>query len=845
MKKLILTLGIALGFIGLHASPVSLEEACALGRGFVGHNFAPTRQSMDLQLVYTTPSFYVFNVSDKGFVILSADDSYNPIIGYSEEGAFNPEDMAPALQDYLAGIDEYRTNRGSAVASKTVADNWEMLRNHGTMVSRFGGREASFLLTTQWNQNYPYNYFCPVDPDGPGGHVYAGCVATAAAQLMKYWDHPQQGTGSHTYTPEDNPQYGPLTANFGATTYDWANMPDAITADSPVEQIEAVGTLIFHCGVAVDMNYRTSGSGAATTKLCTVMPQYFSYTNQMVNIKREDYSREEYLQKLYDAIDMNWPMVHRGGGHAYVLDGYDDFGLVHFNWGWSGNSDGFFDIDGHNYTDGQSVIYNYVPSDVYSATANQPTSLTVTPAADNELSATVSWVNPTVTLTNQSLPSIDMMVVTRNSEVVFVDENVTPGQAMTFVDNSVPCFNAYTYKVYAVVGGQNGKSAVMESVNIGPACQWKFIVSSNDVFGWNGGYIGVYNLAGQRAYKVTVTNASPNIVEVQMPVGPVQLVWVAPEDDQSNYNITINVKNSDNVSVFSYSGGITGMEAGTFYEENNGCGNELPSTSPTDLYVSNNIDNITLNWTGVREDGYGYNVFRDGKLLALSYTTEYVDEAPSIGGHCYQVCYLGLGGMSEFTNEACGNAGEGCDSGSDLWYELQANLKPLITWEAPEVSEGLSGYYVYRKIDGGEYIRVKILGANKKEYKESSSLTPETWYSYKVVPYYQEIDCYAAPIKAKYGNQYCVRCYYTTDDVNENTYRRVSVYPNPTNGMLKIEADMIGSVSVYNLVGQKVFEKNVSADELVIDMNSFGKGVFMVRIDSASGLTTKKITVIE
>ena len=103
-----------------------------------------------------------------------------------------------------------------------------MLEKTGRMVSRHGGREDEFLVQTTWNQNYPYNYFCPEGDGGPGGHCYAGCVATAAAQLMKYWNHPLQGQGSHTYYPEDHPEYGPLTANFGETTYDWDNMPNSI-----------------------------------------------------------------------------------------------------------------------------------------------------------------------------------------------------------------------------------------------------------------------------------------------------------------------------------------------------------------------------------------------------------------------------------------------------------------------------------------------------------------------------------------------------------------------------------------------------------------------------------------
>ena len=112
---------------------------------------------------------------------------------------------------------------------------------------------------------------------------------------MKYWNHPAHGQGSHTYYPEDHPEYGPITVNFGNTTYDWDNMPNAISSSSPIEQLEAVGTLLFHAGVSVDMNYRPTSSGATTGMLCNSLPAYFFYTNHMEHYYREYYSREEYM----------------------------------------------------------------------------------------------------------------------------------------------------------------------------------------------------------------------------------------------------------------------------------------------------------------------------------------------------------------------------------------------------------------------------------------------------------------------------------------------------------------------------------------------------------------------
>ena len=846
MKKIVLVLLIIVSCFCGKAAPVGLEEAQMLAQKFVNSNFELSRQSEDLNLVYSMPSFYVFNVGDKGFVIISADDSYRPLIGYSFENVFEPDNMAPALQDYLNNINDERMQRGSVNADVETVRDWAMLRENGRMVARFKGKDASYLVQTKWNQNYPYNYFCPLDSNGPGGRAYAGCVATAAAQVMKYWNHPLQGTGSHSYIPEDNPQYGQQTANFGQTVYDWDNMPVSINTGSSSVQRDAVATLIYHCGVAVDMNYRPTGSGASTGYLCTVMPMYFSYTNQMDNIYREDYSKQDYLNFIFKAIDKEWPMAHRGGGHAYVLDGYDENGLVHFNWGWSGSNDAFYDIDGHNYTDGQSVIYNYVPASVYNATPNIPTNVVATANENNELAVTVSWKNPTKTIVNQNLTSLDRVVVMRNNTIVYTNDNVAPGEEMSFVDNTIPCFEAYTYRIYAVVDEHIGESAYTEKVSVGPTCQWKLVLSSSGMNGWYGAYIELYNMSGTEFKRVTLTNSTPLVVNVDMPLGPVSMVWVK-NGTTASPTITINVKDESNSSVFNYSGNMANMTEGEFYSGNNTCGNEPPVEAPANLLTNSDGNNIILTWDGVSEkDGYGYNIYRDGALIRLCYTNEYVDENLSIGGHCYEVCYIGYGGPSAFSNESCCNAGEGCDTGSNLWLVVLDSYKPKITWEKPVNYTGLSGYYVYRKEGvNGDYQCVKILGANKTEYRDNSTLTDNEYYYYKVIPYYQSIDCYAAPIKAKYGNEYFVKYLYSLDAVDENLAQSVSIYPNPTNGKLKIEADGIENIMIFNLVGQKVFEDNVNSDEYVIDMSIFGSGIYMVRVQSINGSTTKKISVIE
>ena len=408
MKKHLLSLlALALGIGMVHANPVDLNQAKYVGQQFVQTNFEQSRENSELTLVYTGTSyrgeacFYVFNVGDKGYVMVSADDYFRPILGYSKDGLFPVDNMPDGLRYRLNAIIDGRTGR-SGNATPQVAAEWELVTNTGRLISRNGGKASTFLMQTKWDQNSPYNLYCPQASNGPGGRCYAGCVATAMSQIMNYWNHPLQGTGSVTYNSggsQGYPYYPGLTANFGETTYDWENMPVSLGNSSPQVQKEAVATLMYHCGVAVHMNYAPDGSGANSESVPPAISSYFSYTNQAVRRDRNSYSYTDWYNMLKEHIDMGWPVYYSGcdagspvGCHAFVCDGYDDAGLMHWNFGWSGSGDNFIDFDEIEYSASyDGAIFNFVPVEVYNGTSQAPTNFTVTPAANNELKATLTW----------------------------------------------------------------------------------------------------------------------------------------------------------------------------------------------------------------------------------------------------------------------------------------------------------------------------------------------------------------------------------------------------------------------------------------------------------------------
>ncbi len=854
MKKHILTLlALVVACLSMHANPVGQETARRLGQSFAASNFEFSRQSSDLNLVYTAFSdrgeacYYVFNIGDTGFVIIAGDDHYRPVIGYSEEGIFDPDDMAPALVDYLDGVRQGVMEAAAAPAAQpAVAADWAMLEKTGRMVSRHGGREDEYLVETKWNQNYPYNYFCPEGAGGPGGHCYAGCVATAAAQLMRYWSHPIQGQGSHTYYPEDHPEYGPLTANFGETTYDWANMPNSISSSSPIEQIEAVALLIYHAGVSVDMNYRPSSSGAVTGLLCQTMPAYFFYTDQMANLYREEYTHEEYMQLIIKAIDMNWPMVHRGGGHAYVLDGYNDNDMVHFNWGWSGSSDGWFNIDEHGYAEGESVIYNYVPAEIYAATPNMPTDLNVVPSTDGTLSAALTWKNPMITLTNQNLAAIDQIVVERNGQVVYTEDNPTPGAEMSIVDETVPYYDVFDYAVYAVVNGQRGASAVAEKVLVSPTCNWNIIMQSSAFQGWNGGYVILYSGTGKEICRLTTTNSSPQSVEFAVPVGQVSFGWSRPRNNVNN--VTIIIKDSENNTMYTYQGNTSGLTEGIILEANNGCGNELNVQAPYNLRAATEAGDATLTWEmSGDEPEYGYLVYRDEQRIAMVVGGEsrmYVDEDLT-AGHCYTVTALGLGGETEHSNETCASAGD-CMGASDFDYEyVGENYKIKLSWTRPEVSAGLSGYYLYRKFgEEGTYEKIKQLGASATVYTDNTANVQGDYY-YRLYAYYGGIDCTSAPASLKDDpTKFYLKVYYSPTEVDENQASALKLYPNPAQQSLSLEAEGMTHMEVYDVLGQLVYQQETESNNLTLNVSDWTEGLYFVKVQTQSGWFIRRVSIV-
>ena len=344
--------------------------------------------------------FYIFNnTAGKGFVIISANDCVKPILGYSYDNNISIDNMPPNLKSWL---DNYAQQIRFAISTRAEASievqtEWQCLREDKPMPLR-SEMAVEPLVATIWDQGEYYNLLCPADSNGPGNHAWAGCGATAIAQIMRYWNAPITGTGSHSYTPSSHPEYGTQSANFGATTYNWSNMPLQLTASSTSTQKNAVATLIYHCGVALNMDYGPDGSGSNTSDTEYALQNYFNYPTADY-VSRYD-NESQWITLLKTQLNSSHPMFYRGSngiynGHAFVCDGYDNNDMFHFNWGWSGSYNGFFSINSltpgnHYFNSLQGAIINIVPN---STGPTYTINASVNPSNSGTITGTGSFIN--------------------------------------------------------------------------------------------------------------------------------------------------------------------------------------------------------------------------------------------------------------------------------------------------------------------------------------------------------------------------------------------------------------------------------------------------------------------
>ena len=323
-----------------------------------------------------------------------------------------------------------------------VENEWKSMENNELPVKK-DAKSVAPLTQTLWDQSYPYNYYAPeCDNYWNGYHCYAGCVACAMSQIMKYWDHPMHGHGSHTYVHNT---YGVQSANFGATDYNWSIMPVSLGYQIDDAAL-AVALLMYHCGVSVDMNFGPNGSGAFSKDVETAMRQYFGYCAASYR-ERSQYTENEWITLLESELNKSQPVYFSGnsdsgGGHAIVCDGYDSNDYFSFNLGWSGSGNGYYSInDVAGYHNNEAIVMNIKPLEI-----NADENGIIYVAADGTGDGS-SWDNATPYLEYASA------CATNVSTMIWVKTGVYYGD----VENENGAFQIYkNNRVYGGFAGNEG-----------------------------------------------------------------------------------------------------------------------------------------------------------------------------------------------------------------------------------------------------------------------------------------------------------------------------------------------------------------------------------------------------
>ncbi len=359
MKKILLSaLFVFLILNVTFAEPVTLKKASEIAQKFFQYKTVGKKSVKIKSIVFSETNgiktYYTVNFTEGGFIIISADDRVQPVLAYSTVN-FAPTDIKnEEVKQWLNNYDEqiyFAVKNNSFFPG--IKDKWQAIETESFSKS---SKDVAPLLTTTWDQGDAYNDYCP-------GDTPVGCVATATAQIMNYWEFPETGVSEHHYT---DPDYGFLSADFSSGNYDWANMPDSPGND-------AIAKLMYHCGISVDMNYDPAGSGAQIYDAAIALANYFKYNQTTINfLQKSDFSDADWINILKEELDASRPILYAGfseasGGHAFVFDGYDSSEKFHVNWGWSGYYNGYFSIGSlspatANFNDGNQIVTGIQPS---------------------------------------------------------------------------------------------------------------------------------------------------------------------------------------------------------------------------------------------------------------------------------------------------------------------------------------------------------------------------------------------------------------------------------------------------------------------------------------------------
>ena len=303
-----------------NADPITKAQALSIATKYINNpklsNDTPKTRSSQAN---EQPAYYIFtNPNDKKFVIISGESKLNELVGYGDKMTENPNDQPPYfklfLKEYERVVKEVRAKATTTTPQRPIK------------------RKVEPLLTCKWSQYDPFNKYTPLSN---GQHTPTGCVATATAQVMFYNKWPKNRPQDYIASTGDDAKK--------SATYWWDEMKNTTNDMRTEHSRQAVGVLMSDIGKAVNMRYYYRGSDSNLQYACNALRDKFDYTVRYLD--KNFLPANDFLNEVMQEISDGYPVLVVGGPHAFVYDGYDEQGLIHTNWGWGGENDGYFDIN--------------------------------------------------------------------------------------------------------------------------------------------------------------------------------------------------------------------------------------------------------------------------------------------------------------------------------------------------------------------------------------------------------------------------------------------------------------------------------------------------------------------
>ena len=774
--------------------------------------------------------YFVFNKGeDGGFVIISGNDRAKTILGYADAGSFDVNNLPDGMKYWLDGfVDELKS-----LENTTESDSLSSSRESSTPLQKVNNSTnavAPLLGNIKWNQGAPYNNLCPLIPPQNTMRSATGCVATAMAQVMMYYQWPMRGSGSNNYISSTNQI--PLTVDFSATQYDWANMTTTYGSASTSIQKTAVATLMYHCGVSVNMNYSQS-SGAYATDMGKALINNFGYDQNIQIYNRNFYNRIEWDGMIKAELNAARPVLYGGtsatAGHRFVCDGYDANGLFHINWGWSGISNGYFVLSALNpsdqgigggsggYNKDQSIVIgvqkpnaNSVPAYIISSNRTMTSSVASTVRT---APVTISFpeiynkgINTFTGNTGLALYNGVSQVQIIKTNAVSTKEPKFGWTTWTMTDVSIPTRVANgNYKLYAIYKASTETDWQIIRGKVGTANYLDVVVSTN-------GVAYTTPTSASPALSLSSINVTGNLYQGKR--GRFALT-IANSGDEFNSKIGLKLTlatNSATSVTFTKDANIINGETKTYYF------NDTVSLAPgsynlTALYDPTNSGSTTLSTLGNAQTLNVFTVPTDTALLTLD-------------------------SIISFPNSnAVGKSNA----------VLTANIK------------NNSGYYDKKLIayvypySGGSYLtyigyQTAVIDANEKQtvtFSGPIDLTVNT--RYKIAIYWQNTN--KQWVRITPTNSSYLYFNLINDDLTpaamvnpKLTNRTLEVYPSLASDKIWLNSEtLVQAINVFDFTGRLVLTKQPKTSGLIeLNVEGLKAGAYIIRINTINNLETYK-----